>query len=400
MKILFIHEVNWQKKVTYEIHELPELFSLKGHDVRFMDFPEHESLTGLRRVVDLRKKVQKIRSRTYVGSLVTLITPGRVLRPPLDRFLASLTHIPALISEFKNERPDVIFLYSVPTNGWLVVFLAKKFKIPVIYRAIDIPHLIRETRTKNLIKISERYVYERVQKITANNREMKKYCEGMGALEVKCVVNLPGLDLESFRKNMNPIRRDELGIKIDDKVILYLGTFFRFGGIEKFIEMIAPILLKNPDIKLLLVGGGEQDNSIRGLIDKSGIQKQTILTGFVPYDDVANYMKISNVGIVTFDLLEVAHAALPWKAIQYIASGIPVVSTPLKGLMSVLAEGEGIIYRSLDESFEQALIEILTNQINCGEMVFKGLEALEDKFSWHKNFLEFENLLSDVVKNG
>ena len=400
MKILFIHEVNWQKKVTYEIHELPELFSLNGHDVRFIDFPEDEFPSGIRRLIDLKKKVQKIRSRTYEGSHIILITPGRVFRNPLDRFFASISHIPALIHEFRNNRPDVVFLYSVPTNGWLAVFLARRYRIPIVYRAIDIPHLIRDTRTKKLITMSERYVYKRVQMVTANNQAMRNYCVGMGTQTDKCIVNLPGLDLESFRKRLNLIDREELGFKVDDKVILYLGTFFRFGGLEKFIKMIVPTLLDDPDMKLLLVGGGEQENSIRQLIETTGIEKQIVLTGFVPYDDVAKYIQISNVGIVTFDLLEVAHAALPWKAIQYIASGIPVVSTPLEGLMSVLAEGEGIAYRSLDDSFERALLDILTNQINCREMVLKGIEALEEKFSWDKNFLEFENLLVDVIKNG
>ncbi|NDC99922.1 glycosyltransferase, partial [bacterium] len=40
MRFLFVHEVNWREKVTYEIHDIPELLSIAGHEVTFIDFPE------------------------------------------------------------------------------------------------------------------------------------------------------------------------------------------------------------------------------------------------------------------------------------------------------------------------------------------------------------------------
>ena len=40
MNILVIHEVDWIKKVTFEIHHLSELFSLKGHNVFAIDIPD------------------------------------------------------------------------------------------------------------------------------------------------------------------------------------------------------------------------------------------------------------------------------------------------------------------------------------------------------------------------
>ena len=45
MNILIIHEVDWLKKVTYEIHHLSELFSLKGHNVYAIDIPDPGKLS-------------------------------------------------------------------------------------------------------------------------------------------------------------------------------------------------------------------------------------------------------------------------------------------------------------------------------------------------------------------
>ena len=40
MNILIVHEVDWLKKITYEIHHLSELFSLEGHKVYAVDIPD------------------------------------------------------------------------------------------------------------------------------------------------------------------------------------------------------------------------------------------------------------------------------------------------------------------------------------------------------------------------
>jgi hypothetical protein len=63
MKILFVHEVSWFSKVVYEIHDFPELLSLSGNDVSFLEFEEHKP--GAR-----WKSVESIESRSHSGSTV------------------------------------------------------------------------------------------------------------------------------------------------------------------------------------------------------------------------------------------------------------------------------------------------------------------------------------------
>ena len=40
MKLLFIHEVSYRKKVIFEMHEIPELLAVRGHDITFLEFDE------------------------------------------------------------------------------------------------------------------------------------------------------------------------------------------------------------------------------------------------------------------------------------------------------------------------------------------------------------------------
>ena len=73
MNILVIHEVDWLKKITYEIHHLSELFSLEGHNVYAIDIPDPGNFS-FNKII--RKSIDDY-NRVYEKSSVKILrTPG------------------------------------------------------------------------------------------------------------------------------------------------------------------------------------------------------------------------------------------------------------------------------------------------------------------------------------
>ena len=94
MRILFIHEVSWRDKVIYEIHDIPELLSLAGHEVTFIDFPEITKQDVVKKFHRWKTTESHGISRAHQNSAVDVLTPGYVTTGSLGRFLASLTFVP------------------------------------------------------------------------------------------------------------------------------------------------------------------------------------------------------------------------------------------------------------------------------------------------------------------
>jgi Glycosyl transferase 4-like domain len=180
MNLLFIHEVNWRDKVTFEIHDIPELLSIDGHSVFFIDYPEGSISNNKSKCRFFRTTFTRVRSRTHNGSTVNLRTPGRILPGMADRFVASLTFVPLLIKTIRSEKINLIVLYGVPTNGWQTVLVAKLLRIPVIFRAIDVSHLLRGSLFRYLIRTAERFIYRNVDQISVHNAALAKYCASFG----------------------------------------------------------------------------------------------------------------------------------------------------------------------------------------------------------------------------
>ena len=139
MNILFIHEVDWIKKVVFEIHNLAEILSVRGHRVYAIDYENAWEKTRFWDLGGFKTTEVTGVSRAVAGSSVTLKRPGFIKIPLISRLSAAFTHYFEIKRTIKEKNIDVIVLYSVPTNGLQVLNIAKKLGVPVVFRSIDMP---------------------------------------------------------------------------------------------------------------------------------------------------------------------------------------------------------------------------------------------------------------------
>ncbi len=342
MKILVVHEVSYLRKVVYEIHEFPELLALKGHDVTFFEFDEGATRETLS---DPRDRV--ISGRIHDRAKIRLVTPHRLGFFGLDRIWAIFSSIRPLRSLIRDGEFDVILNYAVPTYGLQVGLLGRFYKVPVLQRALDVASKIRKSVWNPLIALFERVCFKLATEVSTNNPAMSKYVLELmgGGFANKIVMHYPPLDERIFK----PTPRDEtlaaaLGIATTDKVVMYMGSFFYFSGLDDVIKDMPEQLLSTPDLKLLLIGGGEQEALLRELVEKHKLQEKVVFTGFVPFHDLPRYMTLGNVAINPLQVSTVAGAAFPHKVLQYMAVGIPTVSTKLEGLYAAFGDESGIVW--------------------------------------------------------
>ncbi len=387
MRILFVHEVSYRKKVIYEMHEFPELLSLRGHEVTFLEFDEGKKFWQAKRW----PKREMISGRVHTQAKVDLIRPFQLGIPGLDRLLATITVIPTLNSLLKNGNFDAVVLYAVPTYGLQTLWLARKHNVPVVFRALDVSHKIRSSFLAPIIKWVEQQVYKKTELLSANNQAMAKYCSELSQRTGQTAVHFPPLDLSHFQNSSRDLAlQSTLGIAEGDRVIVYMGSFFYFSGLANAIDEFAEVSRTSPSLKFLLIGGGEQDAELRQRVSALGLSEKVIFTGFVNYADLPRYLKLADVAVNTLEPTLVANVAFPNKVLQYMAAGVPVVSTRLDGLEQTFGERAGITWASdsrgvmgaaskLSQQTEAELGGISKIQLCAVSEIF-GVDSAVDKF--------------------
>lgn len=398
MRLLFVHEVNWQRKVVYEIHDYPELLSLRGHECVFIDFPEGEQPPGLRRILDLRMRVKRNLARAHKGAAVEVRTPGRVCPPPLDRLLASATQVPALRDALRDGQFDAMVLYAVPTNGWQALALAKRYRVPVLFRAIDVSHALRRTAYGPLIRWAERYIYRNADWVSCNNEALREYLLQHGVHADRVSVDYPGLDLDRFAPGGRPAYLcQRYGLRPQHRTVMFMGTLYRFAGLDWFLEAFADTLRRNPELRLLVFGGGEFEGAFQSMCKRLGVERSVIAPGFIGYSELADHIRLADVAINPFQPTLVTHCALPGKMLQYLGCGVPSVCCPLRGMMGMVPDGDGVLYRDPGEPFTRAVEQLLDNTELHAQASQRARARMESTCHWVTSLDRIENSIRCAI---
>ena len=390
MRILFVHEVSWFNKVVFEMHDFPELLSLNGLEVHFLDFDEGKPRARW-------KPVTTIETRAHAGSQVSVTTPPKFLPGILGRLLATIIHPLIFLRLIKKIKPEVVVTYSIPTSGWQIAKICNLKKIPIVVRVIDIPHVLRETHFKPLVKWSERYVFGHADFVSTHNEALRQYCIGLGASPDKSSVIYPGIDMARFFPE--PPRLDlqvKVGIQPTDTVLLFMGTIFRFSGLIELLAELAPTLQEDASLKFLILGEGEDFIRLNELAKSLGLQRQVIMPGRIEYDLLADYLRLGHVALLPFRPEPVTHGALPGKILQYLACGLPTIATPLDGLQSMIAPDQGVLYANGPQEMVKMAIQLASNADQRSQLSLRGVNLMNLHCNWQNQIQTFKKLIIDL----
>ena len=188
--------------------------------------------------------------------------------------------------------------------------------------------------------------------------------------------------------------RAQFAIEENARVIVYMGSFFYFSGLDVVLRNLSEVKEKP---HLLLIGGGEQEKELRKLVEKLKLTGHVTFCGFVSYEELPTMLRVADIAINPMRPSLVAHTALPNKVLQYMASGMPVVTTNLLGLASLFEQLPGLILvRDSSQVLESAIS--LANSPNLASSGERNRDEVSKKFDVEGNVLAFEKLLLDVVR--
>ncbi len=193
-----------------------------------------------------------------------------------------------------------------------------------------------------------------------------------------------GFSPEIFLKDL--VKKPELLKKYELPIIGFNGPIRDWLDFELLEE-----LLKTRRYILIIIG----------YIDRSGKDGYTKLRNYnnfvhiehVPIEEIANYVRFFDVGILPYKVNEFNNSIFPNKLFEYIASNIPVVST---GISELKQYKDYIYYSSSNQEFmENCKLAINSNKT---ELVRKYTDIL-GKSTWKHVIQLIKNRILEKLKN-
>ena len=396
MRILFTQETDWIKRNPEQQHHLAEMLSLRGHEVRVIDYEILWQNKGKKERFSKRKLFEKV-SKIHNGADITVIRPGIIKLPIMNYVSLLFSHQNEINRQIKEFKPEVIVGWGI-ISSYLAANAAKKNNIPFIYYWIDVLHLLIPNRLfRPLGKMVERKALKRADLVLVINEKLKDYVVSIGASVDRTRVIRAGIDLRRFNPSMHGISsRKQYGLETRDRVLLFMGWLYHFSGLGDVMQALSKN--NDPQLKLLIVGEGDAYNDLKVLRDRYKLGDRVILTGKKDYSEIPRLIATADICILPADPSEpIMQDIVPIKIYEYMAMNKPVIATRLPGVMKEFGEGNGVIYVEQPKGVVKAAEGLIkggsSNIFRLGLIARKYVE----RNSWDKITDEFEATLGKHI---
>jgi glycosyltransferase involved in cell wall biosynthesis len=175
-----------------------------------------------------------------------------------------------------------------------------------------------------------------------------------------------GVDETLFRPQSQPELKAELGIKTEEFVVGFVGRFVIEKGILTLIESLK-LLLDFP-WKLILLGRGELEQTIRERAEEAGIAQRLIIINSVPHDQVYRYINLMDTLVLPSETLyaQTTLTAKGWKEqfghviIEAMACQVPVIGSDSGEIPHVIQDTGLIFPEGNRQALGDALRQLMT----------------------------------------
>lgn len=288
------------------------------------------------------------------------------------------------LQHLKHQHYDCVILENRPGYAMAV---RKVTDAPIIL------HLHNDLLNKDTYRGRE--IYSCLSKVISISNYIKGCVETLGtSVRVETVYN--GIDIERFqiKSDIPTIRRDNLGLKEDDFVVVYSGRLTKEKGIKELLQ--AFLSLKDyPSIKLLVIGGSFYGNNtsevspfmkeLRTIADE--MPEKIFFTGFVKYELVPEYLRLADVAVVP-SMWEEPFALT---CVEAMAAGLPVIATNSGGITESCGECAIILEKAnVIHALSNAISMLFHDRTKCDSMQVKGLQTSSNysKYKYADKFLK------------
>ncbi len=254
-----------------------------------------------------------------------------------------------------------------------------------------VPELNARPKTTRIWKWIEDRYFPKIQSVYAVNHSIARIYENEYQVSVAAIRNVPLSKPETAA-----VSRKSIGIRTDQKVILYQGAVNVDRGLE---EAIMAMKYLKTNAMLVIIGTGIVLPDLKELAMKEGVADRVLFTGSIPFQDLHSYTLLADLGLsIEKDVSLNYHYCLPNKFLDYIQAGIPVLVSPLPEMKAIVDQYEiGEFAENHDPSWLAKKMDDMFMDPDFPEKYRLNLQKAADDLCWEKEEIKLIRIFEKYV---
>jgi PEP-CTERM/exosortase A-associated glycosyltransferase len=251
-----------------------------------------------------------------------------------------------------------------------------------------------------LTRTLETHALQRAAAITTICEGLRADIVARGIAAEKVTVIPNAVDIEAFATDGQPdlALQRQLGLH-NARVLGFIGSFYAYEGLHLLLQAMPLMLAHAPDVRLLLVGGGPQNEALQALAAQLGIADKVVFTGRVPHDLVQRYYDLIDVLVYPRVSMRLTELVTPLKPLEAMAQGRLLVASDVGGHRELIEDGRtGVLFKSGDPAaLAEKTLALLADAARWPALRGQARHFVETSRNWRNSVDRYQSVYAAVL---
>lgn len=336
---------------------------------------EHEVIGGIKiyRFRYASDKYERIAYKNNMHELVIKSTLNKLIFIKLIR-----NFYKKIVEVVKKEKIDLIHANWWVPCGIAAYLASKKTKVPYIVTTHGTDVFI--LRKFKFFSFFAKKIFENAARINAVSNYVARIVTDLLKISKNKISVFP---MPFDRNKFYPMRKS----RNKTKTIFTIGKLVKRKGVNYLIDACNILNDKKIDFKLIVVGKGPEEESLKEQIKKLNLEKNITIIPSVPHKELIKYYNDADVFVLA--------SVTDWKGeteafgvvfAEALACKTPVIGTRTGGIPDVVIDGKTglLIDEKNPKQLAGALVRILNNKALAKKLAEQGYKYVHDNFTAEK----------------
>ncbi|MHB0912088.1 MAG: glycosyltransferase family 4 protein [Armatimonadota bacterium] len=283
--------------------------------------------------------------------------------------------------ELLSEGPALIHAHD-----WLAEFAGKNLKNRHRLPLVATVHATEHGRNRGIHTELQRYIHGvewelcfEAWRVICCSEFMKEEISGvLGVPHDKLDVIANGVDAGKFEIGFDEDEFRTWAAKPHEKIVFFVGRMVPEKGVQVLIRAIPQIVGDHPDVKFVIVGGGNTAH-LRQLADELSVTDKLFFTGYVDDETLLKLYRVADVAVYPS-----LYEPFGIVALEAMAAKVPVIVSDAGGLKEVVEHGAtGLVtWADNPESLAWGVLEMLHKPHSARMMAENAYRRAVCEFNW------------------
>ncbi|MDE2154346.1 MAG: glycosyltransferase, exosortase A system-associated [Xanthomonadaceae bacterium] len=348
----------------------------------------------------------------HIGDWMFYRTPpasGLLAGLPLLRYRFLMRALQTRLAEVVDSvRPDILHAHSPVLDALPALAVGRATGIPVVYEvrafwedaAVDLGTAREGGARYRLTRALETRALQRADAVTTicDGLRGDMLERGISADRVTVIPN--AVDIARFRSTASVDAKllEEYGLA-RGYTLGFAGSFYAYEGLDLLLRAMPLVLQAVPQARLLLLGGGPQEDALRALANSLGLERVVHFVGRVPHGEVTRYYGVMDIMVYPRISRRLTELVTPLKPLEAMAMGKLVAASDVGGHRELIRDGHNghLFPAGSAEAIAQCLATLLKTHAGRDRVIANGQEFVERERTWSASVARYRAVYADVL---